>query len=66
MKIIFTVRNDFYAEGKVAATSSTPPHIFSMNWVEGGHWTLALDVRYRGIFETFEQALAELRRLTKS
>ena len=66
MKITFSVRNDFYVEGKIAASASTPAHIFSMNWVEGGSWTLALDVRYRGTFDTFDLALAELRRLTKS
>lgn len=65
MKITFSVRGEFYAEGKVAASASNPAHIFSMNWCESG-WTLALDVRYRGTFDTFDLALAELRRLTKS
>lgn len=62
--INYVFLNDFFVQGKIDATSCKPARDFTMNKVDDG-WTLALDIRYRGTFETFNLAMAELQRLER-
>lgn len=57
--IIFTVRNDFYIEGKIEQTYRRQGRPFSLNRVDDG-WTLALDLRFKGVYPTLDSALSVL------